>query len=92
MTKQEKLILLNSMPVIEYDADGESLYYAHIDNTLENQEKIKSVGGTDEQISESLCDNGALIDITTMAFGIFEAKWYDPSEGGFLGYTIFTKK
>ncbi|MDB5053129.1 MAG: hypothetical protein JWM44_1179 [Bacilli bacterium] len=86
MTKQEKLILLNSMPVIEYEADGESLYYAHVDNTLENQEKIKAAGGTENQIGEFLCDNGAVIDITTLALTIFEAKWYAPGLGGFIDY------
>jgi len=73
----ESLALINSLKLVDYDADGEILYYAIVENTAENRLVLNNAGVTDKEIESSIChhDNSELIDLTGFIWNF--AEWFD---------------
>lgn len=84
MTKEEKLDVLNSMFVTEYDAQDGIIHYIHIENNPVNIEKLKSIGVPAEKIQEEVSTDGETIEISKFVWTYGEAEWYQNEE--FLGY------
>lgn len=85
MNKQEKLNILNSMFVTEYDAAGGVLEYCLVENKSENIEKLLQIGVPQNEIDGAISKDGKEIDISGFVFSYGEAEWYQNEE--FLGYT-----
>lgn len=73
----KSLALINSLKLVDYDADGEILYYALVENTAENRLVLNKVGVTDKEIENSLCryNNSKAIDLTGFIWNF--AEWFD---------------
>lgn len=71
------LDLLNSLEIVDFDADGEILYYALIEDKKENREVLKQAGVTDMEIEDSLghYKNEGAIDLTAFIWNF--ASWFD---------------
>jgi hypothetical protein len=69
------LPLINSLEIIDADADGEVLNYALVENTKENRDTLKQAGVTDEEIEEALECYEHSIDLTTFVWKF--AKWFN---------------
>jgi len=81
MTKEEKLAILNSMKVVESDGDGECLYYAYVENSVENIEKIAQVVPNVEKFikeysSENRVEEPGLIDIQFAVWDYTDANYF----------------
>ncbi|MNW32218.1 hypothetical protein D3C74_91580 [compost metagenome] len=85
MTKEEKVDLLNSMFVTEYDCSAGVLYSCMVENKLENIEKLLQIGVPKTEIDEAISKDGKEIDISGFVFYYGEAEWYQNEE--FLSYT-----
>ncbi|WP_147273830.1 hypothetical protein [Fontibacillus phaseoli] len=85
VTIKEKLGILNSIEIVDYDADGSTLYHAVVENTFGNQQKLKAIGITDDEI-EGAFDEEGNIDIKDFAFERCGAKWFHEDFGGFIDY------
>lgn len=82
MDKERVLELINTLEIIDYNADGEILYYALVESSKENIEKLKQVGLTEKQIEESMNDGKDSIDLTSFVWNY--AEWFDGEK--FLTY------
>lgn len=71
------LPLINSLKIIDFDADGEVLYYVFVEDTEENREILKQAGVTDKEIEVSLGHhkNEDVIDLTSFVWSF--AKWFN---------------
>ncbi|MEF2965068.1 hypothetical protein V3851_04425 [Paenibacillus sp. M1] len=76
-----KLDILNSMKVLEYDADGSTLYYCLVANTAENKQKLTSIGVPTEEIEEFIGIDKEDIDISGFGFSYGGAEWFDGKHG-----------
>ncbi|MNO22845.1 hypothetical protein D3C76_126310 [compost metagenome] len=81
----DKLSLINSLKITEYEADGECLYYANVANTPDNVALLKQIGVPDEEILDMTGTDGEAIDISGFAWRYTPAKWYQ----GDLGFVEF---
>lgn len=86
MNKKERLTLLNSMDVKDYEADGTTLYYLLVENTDENKQKLSKLGVTKEEIDGAIIDEDNVIDIKDFGFRHGGAEWYNPDLGGWLAF------
>lgn len=68
------LELLNSLEIVEGDADGEFLYFALVESTEENLNILAQAGITQDEISRST-DSEGYIDLTGFIWEY--AKWFD---------------
>ena len=68
------LPLINSLEIVDKDADGEILYYALIEGTEENKEVLRQAGVTLQEIENSTGDEGQ-IDLTHFVWKF--AKWFN---------------
>jgi hypothetical protein len=68
------LPILNSLEIVDFDADGETLYYCLIEDTEENQKTLKQAGVTQKEIDEAISAEGQ-IDLTSFIWKF--AKWFD---------------
>lgn len=85
MQKQQALEILNSMPIIDTDNDGEAMIYIYVENSQENREKVMSLGFSEKDILDALYDyneNKDVIDLNHFAWDF--AEWFDGNE--FLEY------
>lgn len=71
-----KLDILNSMEIEEYEADGETLYYAIVKNTLGNTRKLLEIGVPMDEIKAVIADDHEGIDISGLGFRYGGAKWF----------------
>lgn len=85
MTKEEKLDILNSIFVTEYDCSGGVLDYCYIENNHANTEKLIKIGVPQNEIINKTSKDEREIDISGFVFSYGEAEWYQNEE--FLGYT-----
>ena len=97
MEKLEAINLINSLKVVDYDGDGETLFYAHVRDDGDTRKVLDKLNADDWLNQEWLNrDSGhsyvdyfradhdkTLIDISPIAFEY--AGWFDGSE--FLEYT-----
>lgn len=67
------LPLINSLEIIESDADGETLYYAYVADTDENKETLRKAGVRTDEIEEATYEEG--IDLTRFVWNF--AKWFN---------------
>ena len=81
-----KLEILNSLEIEEYEADGSTLYYVLIQNSVENREKLMQIGVAEEEIQGVLSIDGEFIDISGFGFNQGGAKWFHPDYGGWIDY------
>ncbi|TES47184.1 hypothetical protein E2L07_19265 [Halalkalibacterium halodurans] len=74
------LPLLNSLEIVDFDADGEVLYYALIEDTKDNREVLKQAGVTDKEIQDSLghFKSEGAIDLTAFIWKF--ANWFNGKE------------
>ncbi|WP_156290770.1 hypothetical protein [Oceanobacillus salinisoli] len=68
------LPLLNSLEIVDLDADGEILYYALVEGTEENREALRKAGVTPTEIKDATGDEGQ-IDLTHFIWKF--AKWFN---------------
>ncbi|MCA1029330.1 hypothetical protein LCM23_25285 [Cytobacillus kochii] len=68
------LPLLNSLEIVDKDADGEILFYALIEGTEENKEVLRKAGVTSQEIMDSTGDSGK-IDLTHFIWKF--ANWFN---------------
>ncbi|MCT6922795.1 hypothetical protein [Metasolibacillus sp.] len=90
MTNEERLALLNSMEVIEVDANGDGVIYVDVAYNAENIEKLSKVVGDVHTYLKKYGDidgKKETIDISIAAFEHAGAEYYH--EGAFV---IFTKE
>lgn len=76
-----KIEILNSMKVVEYDADGEALIYLLVKNTEENKDKLLSIGVPINEINDLVDISNETIDISSFGFQYGGAEWYSPKSG-----------
>jgi len=81
-----KLEILNSIQIEEYDADGSTLYYALVKNTDENRQKLLKIGVPAEEIVDMTGKDGEDIDISGFGFRYSNAVWYSLELGGWLDF------
>ncbi|MNW45158.1 hypothetical protein D3C74_224130 [compost metagenome] len=78
---ENKIEILNSMEIVEYDADGATLYYALVKDIAENRQKLLDIGAPWDEIVDSTSDDNEHIDICGLAFKYGGAKWFDGERG-----------
>lgn len=84
----DKLKLINSLEITEYDADGECLYYANVANTPENVEVLKQIGVPDGEILDMTSTDGEGIDISGFAWQYTPATWFHGNKGFVLSQPL----
>lgn len=77
----DKIAVINSLKITEYEADGECLYYANVDNTPENIAILKQLGVPDEEIHDMTGSDGEQIDISGFAWRYTPATWFHGDTG-----------
>ncbi len=85
MNLQKALEILNSMPIIDTDNDGEAMIYIYVGNSQKNQQKIMSLGFSEKDIQDAIYDyneNKDVIDLNHFAWDF--AEWFDGKK--FLEY------
>lgn len=76
-----KLEMLNEMKVVESSGSGGELEYVYVEDNQDNIQTIRELGYTGEiEVIDGL------IDISVIAFEHTDAKWFQPSLGGFIRY------
>jgi|GEM_PF-3552716 len=82
----DKLAIINSIEIIDYDADGSALYYAFVANNPENREKLMKIGVVFQAIVDMTANDGGSIDISGFGFSHAGAQWFNPELGGWIDY------
>lgn len=84
MTIEEKLALLNSIQIEDYDTDSDALYTVTCEDSKENRNKIMQLGYTNEEVQLFVVEEG-LIEMTHFAWKIASsAKLGDKFNGWFI--------
>lgn len=78
----DKLALLNSLEVVDVDGDGESLYYAIVENSPEARAVLKEIGVPDVDLylktyGKEIYETDTEFDISYAAFEYTEANYFD---------------
>jgi len=81
MDKQAALDLINTLEIVDYDADGEGLYYANVEVDNKARDVLRKLGKTDEWI-DLHTDADGLLDLTHFVWEY--ARWFDGEK--FLTY------
>lgn len=85
MQKQQALEILNSMPIIDTDSDGEAMIYIYVENSVENSGKIKSLGYSEKDVVDALYDYNENLDVIDLNHFAWDfAEWFDGKK--FLEY------
>jgi len=77
MTNEEKIDLLNTLPVVDFDCDGECCNYVMVKVNDLTREVLTALGCDDEYIDGNMEDDE--IDITHTGWGI--ADWWESDRG-----------
>ena len=77
MTNEEKIRLINTLPVFDFDCDGETCNYVLIPVVKITRKTLNKLGCDDEYIDANT--EGGLIDISSIGFKF--ANWWDSEEG-----------
>ena len=77
MTSEEKIDLLNTLPVVDFDCDGECCNYVMVKVSDKAREVLNALGCDDEYIDTNTEDNE--IDITHIGWGF--ADWWESDRG-----------
>lgn len=77
----DKLAIINNLPIEDYDADGETLYFALTSCTDEVLDILAQIGATEEEINQFITDDKSGIDISYFAFQYCGANWFDAKNG-----------
>jgi hypothetical protein len=83
--EMNKIDVLNSLEVLDYDANGGELEYLIVPNTEENRVKLLEIGTPSDELQDAITDDGEGIDISMICFEYGGAKWFKP-KSGFTGY------
>lgn len=78
MNKQEALDVINALKITEMDGDGETLFYALVDNTEDNREVLLEIGVTQEDIENATSSDKESIDLTCFVWQF--ADWNNGDE------------
>ena len=70
MAKEEKLAVLNSIPVNNYDTDSDAVYTVTCIDNVENREKISKLGYSNEEINRFISFEQGFIEMTHFAWEI----------------------
>ncbi|CAI8877268.1 Ankyrin repeat domain-containing protein [Brevibacillus sp. IT-7CA2] len=74
MDKQEAIDLINTLEVLDYEADGEALYYANVDLNSKTIGVLKSLGYSEEWIHKNAISDSEF-DLTNIVWKY--AQWWD---------------
>ena len=77
----QKLDKLNELEVIDYSSCAGELEYVLVEDTPYNRNKLLDIGATEEDLEDMECSDGSELDISVLAFGKLNAKWFEPGEG-----------
>ncbi|MCU5469603.1 hypothetical protein [Bacillus paranthracis] len=75
--KKEAINLLNSLDICDYDADGETLFYALVEVNETVIDVLKQLGMTEEEIQREtdINDQGSFFDLTKICWRY--AGWFE---------------
>ncbi|MEJ8547164.1 hypothetical protein [Brevibacillus borstelensis] len=74
MEKQEAIDLINTLEVLDYEADGEACYYVNVELNSKTIKVLKSLGYSEDWIQKHSLD-GREFDLTGVAWKY--AQWWD---------------
>lgn len=82
----DKLGELNTIPVTGFSAIAGELEYVHVWNSQKVRDFLITNGVPEAEIDDMTSDDKKLIDISSIGFEYFGARWFQRSKGGFLDY------
>lgn len=80
MTKQEKLNILNTMPVDDYSCSLDECEYVFTKETQEKLIALNELGMTTEDYNQ-MADCEGYLDLAFFAFNVIGATWWSNKEG-----------
>lgn len=74
MEKQEAIALINTLEVLDYEADGEACYYVNVELNSKTMNVLKALGYSEDWIRRNSLD-GEEFDLTHVVWKY--AQWWD---------------
>lgn len=74
MEKQAAIDLINTLEVLDYEADGEACYYVNVELNSKTINVLKTLGYSEEWIRRNSLD-GVEFDLTNVVWSY--AQWWD---------------
>jgi len=82
----DKLAILNSIEIVDWDANSGELEYLLIKNIEENRKKLLEIGVPEQVINEATDDyDFKTIDIASIGFIYTDAHWFNRKKGFVIG-------
>lgn len=78
---QERIDLLNTMFVEDWDCDSGEIVYIRVSDNETNRTALKELGATETDLENMSIGTGGLLDITYFAFEYTDAEWWCNSRG-----------
>lgn len=78
---QEKINLLNTIPVEDWDCGHDEIVYIRVADSESNRKVLTELGATETDFNDMAIDDDGMLDISFFAFEHTDAEWWCNSRG-----------